>query len=532
MFENSNLYPTPDWLIDKMLSKVELRSIRNILEPSAGLGSIIERIKSKLSQQDLKYLNIDAIEIDKENLVPILKSKNIKVVHDNFLTYNSAKSYGLIIANPPFDNGCRHLLKMIEMQEKNGGEIVCLLNAETIKNSFSNDRKLLLSKLDKYSADIEFIENAFASEDSARKTNVETALAYVKIDKQYENSVIIDHLKKEEEYKIQQNYSNHVVSNDFMEQIIAKYNFEINAGVKLINEYEQLLPIMSRNFDQDNSPILELIVFDEKHNRDYDSLVNKFIKKIRYKYWKTLFRSKEMSNLLTNELRTQFYDKLEELQDYDFSLYNIEQIKLDIQYMLRDSLEKTILQLFDTLISYAHWDGYKGNIHYYNGWKTNSAHKVSDKKNILPWSAYGMWGDRFSPSYYSFADKLRDIHKVFTYLDNGKTEVEDDILDVLKKAEEDGQTRGINLGYFTIDCYKKGTIHAYWKRPDLIEKLNIQGSKNKGWLPPSYGSEYETMTQEEKDVIDSFQGREEYERVIQDKNFYLGGVSSLLAITG
>lgn len=37
---------------------------------------------------------------------------------------------------------------------------------------------------------------------------------------------------------------------------------------------------------------------------------------------------------------------------------------------------------------------------------------------------------------------------------------------------------------------------------------------------------------EEKDVIDSFQGKEEYEKIMQDKGFYLSGVSNLLAITG
>lgn len=50
------------------------------------------------------------------------------------------KEYDLIVMNPPFENGVKHLLKALEMQSRNGGSIVCLLNAETIKNQCTNER--------------------------------------------------------------------------------------------------------------------------------------------------------------------------------------------------------------------------------------------------------------------------------------------------------------------------------------------------------------------------------------------------------
>lgn len=48
--------------------------------------------------------------------------------------------------NPPFSDGVKHLLHAIEIAEKTGSEIVCILNANTIKNPYSNGRKLLLQK--------------------------------------------------------------------------------------------------------------------------------------------------------------------------------------------------------------------------------------------------------------------------------------------------------------------------------------------------------------------------------------------------
>ena len=47
---NNNLFPTPEWLVKKMLSKVDKinQKIKNILEPSAGLGNIIDVINKYL----------------------------------------------------------------------------------------------------------------------------------------------------------------------------------------------------------------------------------------------------------------------------------------------------------------------------------------------------------------------------------------------------------------------------------------------------------------------------------------------------
>jgi hypothetical protein len=80
--------------------------------------------------------------------------------------------------NPPFANGDLHLLKAIDIQ-KNGGKIVCILNAETIDNPYSNTRKLLANTLNKYNAEIKYYENAFVG--SERTTVVCVAVVYIDI---------------------------------------------------------------------------------------------------------------------------------------------------------------------------------------------------------------------------------------------------------------------------------------------------------------------------------------------------------------
>ena len=57
-----DFYPTPDFLIDKMLEKVNLSKVKYILEPSAGKGNIIEKLKDKIYHRT----EINAIEINPE----------------------------------------------------------------------------------------------------------------------------------------------------------------------------------------------------------------------------------------------------------------------------------------------------------------------------------------------------------------------------------------------------------------------------------------------------------------------------------
>ena len=98
-------YPTPRELLDKITMDIDWRMIRSVLEPSAGKGDIVDYIKEKHKKKSYYgSLDVDCIEID-ENLRKILKGKELRVVHDDFLTFNTFKHYDLIIMNPPRSDG-------------------------------------------------------------------------------------------------------------------------------------------------------------------------------------------------------------------------------------------------------------------------------------------------------------------------------------------------------------------------------------------------------------------------------------------
>lgn len=529
--KNKNFYPTPSDLVTKMLQGLELEHIKYVLEPSAGKGDILNGLKEKEKEMiGVWYkheFNIDCIEIDNE-LQDNLKGKGYNVIFNDFLKFETLKEYDLIVMNPPFSEGDKHLLKAIKMQEKNGGYIVALLNAETLKNPFSNIRKELLIKLEEYNAHIEYIKNAFS--DAERRTDVEIAMIKITIPrKQRASSLIVEELEKAKKYaEIEQEENYSLISNDFIKEIIHQYKLESEVGVKFIKEYYAMQPYILSEFTDHctkYNSILKLKLDDKE-----DVTVNGFLKKIRLKYWKALFSNEKFVNILTKNLQNEYRNKIYELEDYDFNLHNIYQLKMDMNKNILKGIEETIVQLFDDLgHRYAYYSNGK-NVHYYNGWKTNKSYIVN-KKVIIPLYAFD-WFERYEPTKYNVVERLQDIEKCFDYLNNREERVENvDLLEQLKIAQEKNNMKNIKLKYFNITFYKKGTCHITFTNLEILKKFNIYGSQKKGWLPPAYGKvNFSDMTNEEKEIIQKFEGENSYHETIKEQDFYIVTDNNILLL--
>lgn len=554
-------YPTPPSVARKMLADLDFRMIQTVLEPSAGKGDLIMTMAQEYSRygHSRHTLDVDCCEIDpylrsilkynfseekRRELIDkdgrwsseanALESVNARIVHDDFLTYRTYKHYDLILMNPPFATGARHLIRAIEMQ-KNGGGVVCLLNAETIRNPYTAERKLLVDLLNKYGAEIRYIEDAF-SDDAERKAAVDVAIVRLHFIPEREESTIWERMKKavDEDIDEQDAELHALVPGDYIEQAITLYRTEVAATMAFVREYKALSPYMSRRLDAkdsfDSAPILTLTVKDDNYVRGFD--YQKYMRTVRLKYWYALFENKKFIGRLTSELQTQYREQVDRMADYEFSAFNIKQIALEMNASLTQGVEKAIIDLFDKLtVEHSWFPECANNRHYYNGWATNKAHKIG-KKCIIP--TYGMFSS-YSWSKETFdvstAYKvISDIEKAFNYLDGGRT---DDIdLDArLRTANAQGQTRNIECKYFKIDLFKKGTTHIKFlpEAMPLVERLNIYASQKKGWLPPRYGkAAYSNMTTEEKEVVDSFHGdgsaesgEKAYTDILKNAGYYL-----------
>lgn len=146
-------YPTPEPLAEKLLGGIKWNMVDCVLEPSAGKGDLALFAAKKMFYARHSYpphddrsireaaeeADIDCIEID-PLLRNTLEGRGFRVIHDDFLSFETQKRYSLIVMNPPFDQGAEHFLKAFELME-HGGEIRCILNAQTIRNPWHRGAK-------------------------------------------------------------------------------------------------------------------------------------------------------------------------------------------------------------------------------------------------------------------------------------------------------------------------------------------------------------------------------------------------------
>lgn len=525
-------YPTPESVVEKMLEGVDMNYVKTVLEPSAGKGDIVKGMKNHA-----KYNyepDIDCVELDPD-LRNLLKGSDMRVVGDDFLTYHTMKQYDLIIMNPPFSEGDKHLAKALEMQKTSGGAVIALVNADTIRNPYTNLRKELVDTIDAAQGTIEYLQYAFS--EAERQTDVEVALVKVKFPKPERISSIMDKLQKAkamEEKK--QTAKDYLADNDFIKAIVDQYDMEIAAGVKLIEEYKALQPyiltdLKKKEAEYDFDCILRLKV------GDHDATINDFIRSVRSKYWHALFSNPKFTGQLTSNVLQEFQNKVNELRDVEFSVFNILEIKWDMMKSVAKGVEQSIVDLFDNFCKAWYCEDMGTSIHYYNGWKTNDAYKVN-KKAIMGFNAFANFRSEFDPIWSSYSrdggclHRLYDMEKCFNYLDNGRTGNGAGMERILEAAKRNGQTKNIELKYFTVTFYKKGTCHIIFRDEELLKKFNIFGAQHRGWLPPSYGKKaYKEMTKEEQAVVAEFEGEIEYSKTMSNTDFYLTDTNAFLLET-
>ena len=514
-------YPTP-FEVAKKVAKLIKVPVTPILEPSAGNGALAEGFikafgnrwnESRYSAEDFHCVEINA------NRAATLKGKDFKVIWDDFETFNPVTPYSTIIMNPPFHSGAKHFLKALKILA-DGGEIACILNAETIKNPFSNERKDLIRRLEEQeSYTVEYFQSAFDD------TDVEIAIVYARKKPAKTNCITFENFKKSivEERQSAEDYS--MTRYGEINALIDTYRAEVQTALRLYDEILNYNHFVKNSIGDDYHNIFEIKI----HRNERGGRIG-IVKAINYNYWYRLLYSDDLSSLLTSDSRQAYHHKLAEMADYEFNERNILQLKEDLCKNLFENIDSAIMKVWRQFTcEYAYTD-YGKNIHYYNGWTTNKAYRCN-KKVIIPLSAFSSW----SGSYESYRVKgsLSDIEKAMNYLDSGRTE-DSGMANKLEVAQARGITANIDTKYFTVNLYKKGTAHLTFKDLDLLKKFNLYCGKKLNWLPDNYGTKsYKDLTAKEKEVADSFEGRESYEDTFKNQQFYLPQdvASSMLMLT-
>lgn len=290
-------YPTPTELGTKLAMLID-KPQTPILEPSAGTGNLIEAfIAAKkykrwhnVNEEDFHCIEKDA------NRAATLKGKDFKVIYDDFLTFNPLIPYATIIMNPPFNKGSEHLLKALNILA-DGGELACILNAETIRNPYTNERQTLIRELERQEEyKVEYIQQAFDD------TDVEIALIYVKKPARkrdcvtFENfkRLIIDEAKKESSTALIHG------EKDYVKHEILAYQAVMKSALHLFDELKAFNGIV-KQIGNDVSEVFEV------KNR-FES-ARDLAKKVNEAFWKKYLYSDD----LARQYRRRDYEGLVQL---------------------------------------------------------------------------------------------------------------------------------------------------------------------------------------------------------------------------
>ena len=461
--DNKDFYPTPPHLASKMVNMISKGYSKRILEPSAGKGDLVDALKVRLCDR-WSGAKIDCIENDAE-LRAILEGKGHRVIDSDFLAYSGSKQYDAIIMNPPFSAGVKHVLKAWDMLYD--GDVVALLNAETLLNTCTKERVLLFNIVEEF-GEVEYIKDAFL--DAERKTGVEIALIHLK----KRSDVVADYFdgmtRATREYVEEEHEGNQVaLSGRQIESSVIAFNKAIECQKESILKgseafyYAKMISPAAR--EKTNS----------SHTESVKEMLNEYIDSLRESAWTDIINLTEFREHMTAKVKEGFESKIETVKKLEFTEENI---KLFLQNLINsrgEIINNCVLEVFDNLTKY-----HEDNRAHIEGWKSNDYFFIN-KRVVLPfvveldWNGHGVklrWGRR--------KDELADMDKALAFI-AGKKKPEISIIDALNGDSLLG--RKIDSTFFDIRVYKKGTAHFYFKDLNLLEKLNLFVGQQRGWLP-------------------------------------------------
>ncbi|TXG99965.1 MAG: DUF4942 domain-containing protein [Nevskiaceae bacterium] len=181
-------YPTSEALADKAWSLFKNRHVERLIDLCAGTGALADAYMRRMrsiygshyhshSSNVVDHL-VDVVEIDARHH-PALRDKGYKIVGLDFNCFDMAAGVGYThaICNPPFNLGARFAIKAYEMLWE--GEVVVILNAETVRNPCNSERRMLVQLIEQHGS-VEFVKDAFIGSGVERETEVEVALVYLR----------------------------------------------------------------------------------------------------------------------------------------------------------------------------------------------------------------------------------------------------------------------------------------------------------------------------------------------------------------
>jgi hypothetical protein len=465
-------FPTPKPVIATMIAPVRTRiedPTQVILEPSAGKGDILDYVgtvtKSRIHHR------VYAIEINPE-LQMVLIGKNYTVIGADFLQFDEPYHFDVVLMNPPFSDGVKHALKAWDVVAA-GGVVVCLLNAETVRNPYTHERQRLAQIVKQYGR-AEDLGPCFA--EAERPTHVDVVMIVLNKPELDRADVLGDlGFEAEAPHKEATFTANPIAHADMFRALVNQYH----AAAELLRQRYELGQKLAFYIDG---------VKGDYASPNFEKLpsLNEQLTELKHMFWSYVFDRTKLASITTSSVREDFERRRKAQQNIAFTYDNIMLVLEALRQNLDTIIQQCIIEAFDRATRY-----HEKNKEHHEGWTSNKSWMIA-KKIIVP---YGVeyeqrWGDYWSLRHYK-AQEFNDLDKACCFLSGRKF---DNITSV--SAAINHHLQGVRNGqpydvkfdstFFTIKVHKKGTVHLWWKDEALRAQFNQAAAKGKGWVGPGY----------------------------------------------
>lgn len=391
IFNNPDFYPTPEEVIQKMLTYYDVNN-KVILEPSAGKGDLINAMLME-GAKDILYCERS------EPLQKILSDKG-RFLGPDFLQLTSDKisHVNAIIMNPPFSDGVKHVLHAYEIAPK-GATIISLINSSNLENEYTNERKQLKSTIANCGTIVK-LGNCFQT--AERTSNVDVSMIVMqKPGETYKDEFEGFFMDEEPE----EEGVNGIMQYDAIRDLVNRYV----AAVKL---YDKQLEIGVQMNSLLNDFYGEELTFNCSEKGKI-KLRADFKKDMQRAGWEYIFAKLDLKKDMTRSTKEDINKFIEEKTNIPFTVKNIWQMLSIIVGTRGQTMDRALVAVFDVLT------GNEEN-RYMEQWKSN-LHYLLGKKFILGNICYQdqRWykgQSKIQTGHGSNFDLLEDFNKALAYI--------------------------------------------------------------------------------------------------------------------
>lgn len=472
-------YPTTEHLGRKLCGMFQEEPER-VLEPSAGDGHLLKAFRARFPR--LNKDHIDLYEIDPEHHAALREQGTIRGL--DFLEAGDLSMVSHIVMNPPFHQGVRHVLHA--WNRLFSGEIAAILNASGVREPTTKE-ELRLAKIIADHGRVEYVEDAFLSPDTLRKTAVEIAMVYLHKEptNEFWDGSILDSLEVDT-FQVE-------APEEELSQGMILHTGQIPALVRAFRaaweaRKESIVSAhrasrFTRFFQQEMNKAVGRDSYDVPGNLHRD--LQESYQTLRHMAWMSVLNAKEFQKHLTAKAKMEIRAKFADIEKMEFSVTNIYGFLQGLALQQGNINAQMVCDLFDS-ITYANSE----NCLFYR-WKSNEKHRIGmalqRKRFIL--SGFSLEGWRTTIGYGEL-QRLDDIDRVFALVD-GKEKPDVSLRTLFEQHIGDLRSgERLSSTYFEIRFYPGiGTIHFYPKDQKMIDRINVIVGKHRGWMPETYKTE-------------------------------------------